>query len=698
MKRFRVRSWDLVHLLSDGTPEDHKRLDDKVRKREGDLSRELEIKKTALESRVKAFQDKRSLLSKDISNDNFFSLLYNYAIISEDLEKLYAASYLKFCEDTSNETAISNNYDVKNFNTRMMNELLFFELWIRTGLDDANFERLFNELPQNEAGYQYRKFLIEERRFQDYTLDEKTERLINSVHAYKQTRSEAYETDISGLRFTISEYVWVKRKGGKGKKEVLRKKTLDETQLMEYQYHPTRKMRELAMKTLFKEYSKVKNKMTNFFIMHVNELKSEAAKREEKLAKIVEKADEAAEKLVKRAEEASKKVETDQTPDLVQRAEELAKKAEEAKKIVENKRAELAKGHYSSPLSALNHSNNIENAVVDFVLDASKENVTLFQDYFANTKRKLAGIRGKMSFTDIYAPVNGCKQKRISFTNGMNLVLEALNDFSTDFGEILIEMDKKGYIHSKPQRNKWIGTFSYPTPPSVLPYTLINFNNREIYCIKSLAHELPGHAVHNYLCSLRNNVLTYTPSDPVAEISSFFAEFLVFDKMLERAGDDTNTKKKLLSYFLDNAYEYTVKKAYTVMFEKETYDLIDTPGFEIKDISDLYLKKLKEQMGDVVHVQEFFKDEWMTSGNVMEAPFQDCSYTFGYIVAISLHEQYKKQGKEFADKITNILSAGNAPIEELLKKEVGFDIRSKEFWQHGYDLIKEKMEELKKMM
>jgi oligoendopeptidase F len=150
-------------------------------------------------------------------------------------------------------------------------------------------------------------------------------------------------------------------------------------------------------------------------------------------------------------------------------------------------------------------------------------------------------------------------------------------------------------------------------------------------------------------------------------------------------------------YFLDNAYEYTVKKARIVAFEEEAHKIIHSPGFEIDDISSLYLKKLKEQWGDEVHVPEYYKDEWLTVANIMCSPFEDFAYPFGYVIAINLHEQYKKKGAGFAQNIISIMSAGDEPIAEVLVEEAGMDIKSREFWQHGYDLVREKVDELKRL-
>ncbi|HJX05234.1 MAG TPA: M3 family metallopeptidase [Candidatus Nanoarchaeia archaeon] len=626
MKRFRLKPWDLLHLLSDGTPENRKNLERIVARHDGDFSPLFERRKKEIERCMREFENKRSYLNPDITPQDFLSLINHYAELSDKLERVCAASYLKFSEDTSDTNAKKNNYDMRIFNARMNNRLLFFELWLTNGLDDDNFERIAKQAGEHE------RFLREERRFKPYTLDEGMEKILNSLHMLGQVeRSEFYEEVISSLEFTIHEDIMVKKKGAKRKKKVSVTKTLNEPQLMPYLSSPKRKLRTEAWKELFKRYAEIKNTIGGSFIIQGTEWKSEY----------------------------------------------------------------IDQRKYQTPMAARNHINGLDDVIVDTVLDVNRENTALFKDYFVNIKKRLAGIRSKMSLTDIYVPIKGINKKKMSFEESMNTVLDAFHTFSPDIANIIIEMERKRFLHSQPQKNKWIGTYSYPTPPATLPYTLINLTGDENDCIE-LVHEL-SHAVHNELSCQKNTVLTYTPSDPLAEIASFFGEMLMFDKFFEKAQDNPQLKKKYLVNFLDNAYMYTMKKAQLVLFEKEAHRIIHLPGFEIDDLSNLYLRKLKEQFGTEMHVPEYFQDEWLSVGNIMQNPFQDYAYPFGFLVAINLHEKYKKEGESFAPKMISFLSAGDWLIEELLKKEFGLEIRKKEFWQHGYDLVKEKVEELKKL-
>jgi oligoendopeptidase F len=58
---------------------------------------------------------------------------------------------------------------------------------------------------------------------------------------------------------------------------------------------------------------------------------------------------------------------------------------------------------------------------------------------------------------------------------------------------------------------------------------------------------------------------------------------------------------------------------------------------------------------------------------------------------------FKEEGESFKPKYIRLLSYGGSESPEKVLNEVGVDIRSKEFWQGGFDIIKELVENLKRL-
>jgi len=117
----------------------------------------------------------------------------------------------------------------------------------------------------------------------------------------------------------------------------------------------------------------------------------------------------------------------------------------------------------------------------------------------------------------------------------------------------------------------------------------------------------------------------------------------------------------------------------------------------VDDISKIYIKNLNEQFGNSVKVSEDFGIEWSCIPHFHHAPFYCYAYAFGNLLALSLFQRYKKEGKEFASTYMKILSAGGTKKPEKLLRESGIDITKPKFWQDGFDYIQDQVKELSKL-
>ncbi|MFB5629644.1 MAG: M3 family metallopeptidase, partial [Nitrosarchaeum sp.] len=70
------------------------------------------------------------------------------------------------------------------------------------------------------------------------------------------------------------------------------------------------------------------------------------------------------------------------------------------------------------------------------------------------------------------------------------------------------------------------------------------------------------------------------------------------------------------------------------------------------------------------------------------------AYSFGNLLALSLFQRYKKEGKSFVPSYIEILAAGGSKKPEKLLAEYGFDITSQKFWQEGFDYVENQVKTL----
>jgi oligoendopeptidase F len=345
---------------------------------------------------------------------------------------------------------------------------------------------------------------------------------------------------------------------------------------------------------------------------------------------------------------------------------------------------------FKSPINIRNISNEINDESIETLLNVCKENVGIFHDFF-RLKAKVLGLE-KLNRCDIYAPYG--VESKYTIKQALETVLNSYYDFDKGMGDAISNLIEKKHIHSKKTKNKMFGAFCASINPSILPYVLINYNS-QLQDTLTIAHEL-GHAFHSIQSSIQP-VEYYHSALPLAETASIFGELLVNEKLLNKV-KTKDEKISLLMSRLDDIYASVIRQAYFVLFEKKAFEMIKESKTK-DDLSSEYLNNLKEQFGDSVILEDFFKYEWLAIPHIFHSPFYCYAYSFGNLIVLSLFNLYKKLGKdEFKQKYFKILSMGSSDTPENILKTVGFDINSKEFWNNAFIEIKHYLDELKELV
>ena len=345
---------------------------------------------------------------------------------------------------------------------------------------------------------------------------------------------------------------------------------------------------------------------------------------------------------------------------------------------------------FSSPIMIRNISNNIDNETTKTLLDVCKKNSKIFQKYFLQ-KAKLLGMR-KLRRYDLYAPSKSkIKEKNYSYDKSVKLVLESLAKFSPVLSGYANNVFKKKHVDSIIRPGKTVGAFCSTPSPKITPYVLVNFTgkSRDVF---TLAHEI-GHAIHSISASGKS-ILVSDASLPLAETASTFSEMLLYDKLSETV--TKNEKKIMLSEKIDDFYATIGRQSFFTLFEIEAHKQIAN-STTVDEISRTYLRNLNEQFGNSVKVSDDFGIEWSCIPHFHHAPFYCYAYAFGNLLALSLFQRYKKEGKSFVPTYIEILSAGGTKKTEKLLRESGIDITKPKFWQDGFDYIQNQVKELSKL-
>jgi len=345
---------------------------------------------------------------------------------------------------------------------------------------------------------------------------------------------------------------------------------------------------------------------------------------------------------------------------------------------------------YSSPISVRNIGNDTDDKTVGALLSVCKKNSGVFRTFFLQKARILK--MKKLRRYDIYAPIQKREEKRYNYDKAVKLVLGTLNDFSPHLGEYAKRVFAQRHVDSTIRRGKRSGAFCSTVSPKITPYVLVNYKGRT-NDVFTLAHEI-GHAIHSIAASDKSIFIAEAPL-PLAETASTFSEMLLFNKILDQISEDEQQSN--LVEHLDDMYSTIGRQAYFTLFEIAAHEKIGN-GAMVQDITTEYMKTLKDQFGNSVEITADFGTEWTCIPHFYHSPFYCYSYSFGNLLSLSLYQRYRKEGASFASTYVDILASGGSKKPEDLLKEHGINITSENFWQEGFEYIKNQTDRLGKLI
>ena len=342
--------------------------------------------------------------------------------------------------------------------------------------------------------------------------------------------------------------------------------------------------------------------------------------------------------------------------------------------------------HFPSPISVKNLQNDIPDEVVDTLLEVSRRNTTVFQRFF-KIKARWLGVE-RLRRYDVYAPVVR-SDKTYEHPEVVEMVLDSLAEFHPKLATLAQRVLDENHLDSEVRQGKMSGAFCASVQPGLTPWVLTNFQGKP-YDFTTLAHEL-GHAIHSMLAE-EHTQFTFHASLPLAETASTFAEMILVDRLLEQESDE-DVRKDLLFSQVDDAYATIMRQIYFSMFERQAHDMTHE-GATVDELSDAYMENLKDQFGDAVELSDEFRWEWVSIPHIYNYPFYVYAYAFGQLLVLSLYQQYQVEGESFKPRLMKILSAGGSKAPAHILDEAGIDIREAEFWQGGYDVLSQMIDQL----
>ena len=346
---------------------------------------------------------------------------------------------------------------------------------------------------------------------------------------------------------------------------------------------------------------------------------------------------------------------------------------------------------FKTERSVIMKVHKVEEDVYNALIKSVHKNIPLFYE-FVNVKKELLGLE-VFNIFDAYAPLGNANKFNLSYEKAYEVVIEALSVLGEEYVGVLKKAYENRWIDVFYNEGKRSGAFSVSCETGN-PFVLLNY--KPTYNdISTIAHEM-GHSMHSYYSE------KFQPHEKcdyeifVAEIASTVNEILLFKHLL-RKENDSETRKFLISSFLENFYATVFRQ--TMFSEFEYYAHSKTSNddpLSFEELNTYYQQLLELYFGNDTKIHEYAKFEWSRISHFYR-PFYVFKYATGYISALAIVENIEKGGQIAVDNYIKFLSGGCSARPSELLKIAGVDILKSETFESAFAYYKSMIDELKKL-
>ena len=328
----------------------------------------------------------------------------------------------------------------------------------------------------------------------------------------------------------------------------------------------------------------------------------------------------------------------------------------------------------------------IDRETLETMLAAMRTSFPAFRRYWQAKARRLG--KETLPWWDLSAPV-GRLERRYSFAEARDLILEQLYAFSARSGAFTRRAFEQSWIDAEPRTGKRGGAFCMRLPAVEESRVLCNFDGSLDQLI-TLAHEL-GHAYHNECQAGKMPLQRRTPMT-LAETASIFNETIVTDAILAQAASPEE-ELGILETFLIGAAQVIVDIYSRYLFEKEVFERRAKAELSADDFCDIMLHAQQETYGDGLDPRHLNSYMWAWKPHYYSAglSFYNYPYAFGLLFGLGLYAVYQERGKAFLPEYDALLRSTGEGTAADLAARFGLDIRQQAFWEGSLKVIEKRI-------
>ena len=208
------------------------------------------------------------------------------------------------------------------------------------------------------------------------------------------------------------------------------------------------------------------------------------------------------------------------------------------------------------------------------------------------------------------------------------------------------------------------------------------------------AHAI-GTAVQNNIASKNNNFLNEEPLELFSEVAGYFAEYLAFDILANKASSNEE-RLEIIEFQLERNIQLLAINSTLIQFNQHiAKQLQNTSHIDEKDISKMWLAAVQNNFGSAIdYSDEKISNIWTKFPSIFSNPEKSYKQIIGLSLASKLYEEYQSGDNkdEFIEKFHKFLSSGQTKRPQALLQILDIDINDKNIWQNSLNLLEKLLE------
>ena len=309
-------------------------------------------------------------------------------------------------------------------------------------------------------------------------------------------------------------------------------------------------------------------------------------------------------------------------------------------------------------------------------------------------KAKLMGRRG-VAWFDLGAPLDLPAQEKLSWDKARTLVAESFHRAYPALGDFFEQQVlANNWIDWEPRSGKRPGGFCTSSMLNKESRIFMTYNE-SLGDVLTLAHE-SGHAFHG--CLMRD-VRPYARGYPMtlAETASTFSEQVLMNGLLDDAAISASQKAMILDIDVGHGAVYLLDIPVRYEFEKALYLERLKGELNVSRLKELMVETQRRVLGEVLEPGGEDPYFWASKLHfyITGVTFYNFPYTFGYLLSRALYTMFKREGAAFLPKYEQLLRrAGSDTSENVVRKTVGRDLETADFWAEAIRSLEEPLQQL----